>query len=278
MRHNGAVRRSLAGVLFGIAFACACIAISGFLLEQTAFSPVSTFDSADIVLADDLVREEVVRTITNATVSQMSGGDAGQAAVINGNIELVASTTAGSRILAQVLRDSHAHLIGQSDAPVQITPAQLVEVTRDERAAVLPAVTIDVPRVAALATADDVLDWLVPISGLTAIVLFLLCLLAHPERPALVRSLGIGLMVLAGTTVVFGWLVPVYVPPLLSDNPWARIPSSLAVGSRPLVIGLALFLAGFGLGLFALSSRMGHRRRWSTPVSTYRYREDRNWS
>jgi hypothetical protein len=278
VRHNGGVRRSLAGVLFGIAFACACVSISGFLLERTAFSPANTFDSADVVLDDDVVRAELVRTVATATVAQMSGGDAGQAAVINSNIELVASTTAGSEILAQVLRDSHARLVGQSDLPVQITPAQLVEVTRDERAAVLPAVTIDVPRVAALAAADDVLDWLVPISGLTAIVLLLLCLLAHPERPALVRSLGIGLMVLAGLTVAFGWLVPAFVPPLLSDNPWARIPSSLAAGTMPIVLGLALLLAGLGLGLFALASRLGHRRRWSTPVSTYRYRDERTWS
>lgn len=278
MRHNDCVRRSLAGVLFGIAFACACVSISGFLLEQTAFSPANTYSSADVVLEDDIVRDELVRTVSSATVAQISGGDAGQAAVINSNIELVASTTAGSKILAEVLRDSHAHLIGQSDAPVQITPAQLVEVTRDERASVLPAVTIDVPQVPALAKADDVLDWLVPVSGLAAIVLLLLCLLAHPERPALVRSLGIGLMVLACLTVAFGWLVPTFVPPLLSDNPWARIPSSLAAGTVPVVLGMALLLAGLGLGLFALSSRMGHRRRWSTPVSTYRYRDERTWS
>lgn len=272
------VRRSLAGVLFGLAFACACIAISGFILEQTAFSPRNTYDSADVVLEDDVVRNEMVRAISSATVAQISGGDAGQAAVINSNIELVASTTAGSKILAQLLRDSHAHLIGQSEAPVQVTPAQLVEITRDQRAATLSTVTLDVPRVAALSTADEVLDWLVPISGLAAIVMLLLCLAAHPERPALVRSLGIGLMVLAGLTVVAGWLVPAYVPPLLSDSPWARIPASLAAGAVPVVLGLALVLAGFGFALFVISSRMGPRRRWSTPVSTYRYREDRSWS
>jgi len=39
-----------------------------------------------------------------------------------------------------------------------------------------------------------------------------------------------------------------------------------------------LLLTGGGLALFVLSSRIGRSRRWSTPVSTYRYREERNWS
>ena len=39
MGHDGAVRRSLAGLLFGVAFSFACLAVSGFLLERTAFSP-----------------------------------------------------------------------------------------------------------------------------------------------------------------------------------------------------------------------------------------------
>ncbi len=272
------MRRSLAGLLFGVAFACACVAISGFLLERTAFSPSNTYRSADVVLADDEIRNELVTVITDATVSQMAAGDAGQAAVISANIELVADTRAGSEILAQVLRDAHEHLIGQSDAPVVVSPQQLVEITRDERAAVLPAITLPVPRVGSLALVDEVLDWVVPISGIAAIVLFLLCLLAHPEKAALVRTLGIGLLVLSVLTIVFGWALPAFVPPVLSDSPWANIPSSLANGALALTLGASLLLAGAGLALFAAAARMGRSRRWSTPVSNYRYREERRWS
>lgn len=268
----------MAGLLFGVAFACACLAISGFLLQRTAFSPSHTYDSADVVLDNDAVRDQLVRTISDATVGQISAGDAGQAAVITQNIQLVATTKAGSEVLAQVLRDAHAHLIGQDDAPVQITPQQLVQVVRDERAAVLPAVVLDVPRVGALAGVDTALDWVVPVAAIAAVVFFVLCLLAHPEKAALVRTLGIGLVVLAALTLIFGWVVPAFVPPLLTDSPWAEIPKGLADGSLALVLGTALVLAGVGLACLAAAGRMGRSRRWSTPVSTYRYREERRWS
>lgn len=268
----------MAGLLFGIAFACACVAICGFLLERTVFSPAATFDSADVVLENDLVRDELVSVISTATVDQIAGGDAGQAAVIEENIAIVASTKAGSELLAEILRDAHSHIIGRTDDPVQITPDQLVQVVRDERASLLPPITLDVPRIGALAVVDEALDLVVPVAAIAALVFFLLCLFAHPEKAALIRSLGIGLIVLGALTILFAWVIPAFVPPLLSDSAWAEIPSSLAAGALPLTLGAALVLAGVGLGLFAAGGRMRRTRRWSTPVSTYRYREERSWS
>src|SRR5215212_9417017 len=57
--HNERVRRSFAGLFFGMAFACACLAISGFVLQRTAFSPSNTEDSAKVVL-DDAALEEAL--------------------------------------------------------------------------------------------------------------------------------------------------------------------------------------------------------------------------
>jgi hypothetical protein len=130
----------------------------------------------------------------------------------------------------------------------------------------------------ALATTDTALDWVVPIAALAAVVFFVLCLLAHPEKAALVRTLGIGLVVLAALTVLFGWVIPSFVPALLTDSPWAEIPAGLADGSRTLILGTALLLTGAGIACLAAAGRMGRSRRWSTPVSTYRYRDERSWS
>ncbi len=274
----GAVRRSLAGLLFGIAFAFSCVAISGFMLQRTAFDPAATARASDVVLGDTAIHDELVKLISNATASQMYPGDTLAAAQVRENVSFVAGTKPGAELLAVILRDAHERLIGRSDDPVQITPAQLVEVVRDERAAVLPAVTLPVPRIGALAVADDVLHWLVPISAIVAVVFFALCFMAHPERAALVRTLGIGLVGLAAMLVVFAFVVPRFVPPLLDDSAWARIPPRLADDALPLTVGAALLLLGAGLGLFVSSNRMGRGRRWSTPVSTYRYREERRWS
>ncbi len=268
----------MAGLLFGVAFAFACIAISGFLLERTVFRPETTLQNADLVLENETVRAELVRTISDATIQQLTGGDAAQGAVIERNVEIVAGTRAGSVLLAEVLHDAHAHLIGRQEEPVQITSQQLVQVLRDERAAALPPVELPVPRLGVLAVVDDALDWLVPAAAIAAGVFFLLCLLAHPEKAGLTRSLGIGLVVLAALTVIFGWLVPAFVPPLLTDSAWAEMPTAIANATMPVVVGGALVLVGLGLGLMAVAARIRRSRRWSAPVNTYRYREERSWS
>ena len=276
--HNGSVRRSFAGLLFGIAFACASLAISGFLLQRTAFSPDNTAGAAETILDDGPIREALVERVATATASQMYPDDPAAQANVGAVVAQVANTSPGAELMADILRDAHAHLIGQTDEPVQISPQQLVDITRDQRASVLPAVLLPVPRVGALATADTALGWMVPISGIVAIVFFALCFLAHPEKPALIRTLGIGLVVLAALTLTFAWIIPRFIPPLLSDSVWARIPSRMADGSLPLTLAASLLLTGGGLAMFIGSARMGRSRRWSQPVSNYRYREERRWS
>jgi hypothetical protein len=272
------VRRSLAGLLFGIAFACASLAISGFLLQRTAFSPNNTRQAADTVLGDGPIRDEVVAKIATATASQMYPDDPVAQANVATVVGQVAETQPGAELLADILRDAHAHLIGRSDQTVQISPQQLVDITRDQRASVLPAVILPVPRIGALAVADTVLGWLVPICAIASLVFFVLCFLANPEKPALIRTLGIGLVVLAALTLTFSWIVPRFIPPLLTDSVWARIPSQLADDALPLTLGASLLLTGAGLAMFVGSARMGRSRRWSQPVSNYRYREERRWS
>jgi hypothetical protein len=274
---NDPVRGSFAGLLFGIAFACASIAVCGFLLQRTVFSPESTYDSAHVVLQDESLQRELVRIIATSTVLQLSQGDAAQAATITQNIDIVASTTAGAEILAPVLRDAHSTLIGRADGPVEISGADLVNIVRDERAAVLPPVEIDVPRVGVLAAIDSVIEWVVLGAAIGAIVFLILCLFARPDRSALARTCGAGLIVLSALVLIFGWALPTFVPPLLTDSVWARIPSTLAMHELARMLIATVVLAGVGLGLIALSGRMSRTRRWSTPVSTYRYRDERSW-
>jgi hypothetical protein len=272
------VRRSFAGLLFGIAFACASLAISGFLLQRTAFSPDNSADAAETVLDDGPIRDEMVHLIATATASQMYPDDPVAQANVTTVVGTVADSKAGAPLFADILSDVHSHLIGKNDATVVISPAQLVEITRDQRASVLPAVIVPVPRVGSLAVADTVLHWMVPISAIAALVFFALCFLARPERPALIRTTGIGLVVLAALTLTFAWIVPRFVPPVLKDSVWARLPSRLADGALPLTLLATMLLTGAGLAMFVGSARMGRSRRWSQPVSNYRYREERRWS
>jgi hypothetical protein len=135
-----------------------------------------------------------------------------------------------------------------------------------------------VPTIGSLELIDGVLGWLVPLSGVAAIVFFVLCFLARPERGALFRTLGIGLVALAALAIIFSYVLPKFIPPLLDDSAWARTPALMADAGLGLTLFAAFVLAGAGLALFMASTRMGRSRRWSTPVSTYRYREERSWS
>jgi hypothetical protein len=190
----------------------------------------------------------------------------------------VANTNQGASLMADIVADAHAHLIGASDEPVQITSEQLVQIVRDERASAVPTVTLPVPRVAALSAIRQILKWLVPITGGLAVVLIVLGFAAHPEKAELLRSLAFLFFGLALLLVVIGYVVPAFVVPLFSDNVWIDAVPRLARDSLPLLAGMTLLLGGAGLACLAASSASKRRDRWSQPIRRTSYRDERRWS
>ncbi len=276
------MRRTLAGLLFGLAYACAGLTIAGFLLQRTAFDPDRSADAADVVLQDEAIKAELVTLISDAVSSQLGplapNDPTLTDAAVRTRVEQVASTSAGADLLAEIIHDSHAHLIGQQTEPVTITPQQLVDATQMQAAAELPALTLDVPTVGALNFTRTALKWILPITAIATLALVALGLAAHPERGALFKSLGLGLLLLAVMVALFGYIVPKWVIPSLSDSPWAGLPAALADDSLGLLVALELLLVGGALALLAGTGAMRRRQRWSTPVNTYRYQDERRWS
>jgi hypothetical protein len=268
------VRRTLAGLLFGFAYLCAAIAVSGYLLQRTAFDPQRTADLADVVLEDPAITGTLSNVIADATADALGAPD--KQAVRN-LVAQVAKTPGGAALFAEVLHDSHAHLIGEQTEPVQITAQQMVQIVRNEAVGNLPPITLPVPKVTALDVLRRILDLLVPIAAVAAIGLAIVGFTTHPERGVLFRSLGFGLLLLAVLVTVLGYLIPRFAVPALNDSAWARVPAQLADDSLPLIIAVDLLLIGGGLALLAGSGMLQRRRRWSSPVSTYRYSEERRW-
>ena len=276
------MRRTFAGLIFGLAYGFAGLTIAGFLLQRTAFDPGVTADSSHAVLADPLIRGEVVTLIADAVSAQLgplAPNDANfTQANVRARVDQIATTHAGAKLLADVVHDAHAHLIGVQRTPVQITPAQMVDATQMQAAAALPPVTLDVPRIGLLDATRTALGWLVPIAALATLALLVIGLAAHPERTAVFRSLGLGLLLLAVLVALFGYAVPKYALPHIGSSVWTRVPAALATDSVTLLVGLELLLVGGGLALLAGTGAIRRKQRWSTPVSTYRYQEERRWS
>jgi hypothetical protein len=276
------VRRTLAGLLFGLAYACASLSIAGFILQRTAFDPSNSADAADVVLGDTAIKAELVNVIADAVSTQLSPLDPAnpdlQQEAMRARVSQIAGTAAGAALLAEIIHDAHAHLIGQQKEPVQITGQQLVDATQMQAAASVPAVTLPVPKITALDIVRHALTWLLPIMAIATVVLVAMGLFAHPEKSALFKSLGLGLLLLALLVALFGYVIPKFLVPALSDSVWAGLPARLADDSLALIVGLELLLIGSALGLLAGTGMMRRRQRWSTPVSTYRYNEERRWS
>jgi hypothetical protein len=281
------VRRTLAGLLFGVAYVCASLAIGGWLLQRTAFSPSRTSGVAKSVLEDPKIRTEIVDLIAGAAATKLQEQiPAGQAAptsaeikaTVTGYLTSPATSAAMASEMAKILHDAHAHLIGEQEAPVQITDTQVRDIVRTDAVIGMAPITLPVPKVAALSVARQVLTWLVPIAAIAALVLGLLGLTTHPDRPALLRSLGFGMLLLAVLITLLGYVVPRFAIEAINKSPWARVPGKIADDALPLILALDFVLIGGGVALLVGSGLVRRRRRWSSPVSTYRYREERNWS
>ena len=115
------MRRTLAGLIFGIAYVCASIAISGWLLQRSAFDPGRTGDLADVVLQDKRIKTEITDTIADA-VSSQRGLDK---IAVRQTVASVASTPQGAKFLSKVLHDAHARLIGQLKGPAVVEPPKV---------------------------------------------------------------------------------------------------------------------------------------------------------
>ncbi len=276
------MRRTLAGLLFGLAYVFASLTLAGFLLERSAFDPEYSAEHADVILGDPEISAELATVIADSLALQaqaISPNDPNLTQqALRDRVALVAGTQPGAALLAEIVHDAHAKLIGEQAEPVTISARQLVDATQNEAVAVAQPIEVPVPTVGVLDFIDGWLGWLVPIAGIATLALFGMGLAAHPERSALFRSLGLGLLLLGLVAALVGYVIPKFGIPALSDSSWANLPATLADDALPLLVGLELLLVSVALALLAGTGAMRRRKRWSTPVNTYRYQEERRWS
>ncbi len=260
-------------MLFALACSCASLAISGFWLQRVAFSPGQSNSLASVVLKDSAIKRELIDIVARETAQRLNVDEA----QMRENVTAVANHPEGAELLGSIIEDAHARLIGEKQDEVTIAGEELVPIVRNEAAADIPTITIPVPRVTALDIARQTLTWMVPAAAIAAAALVVLGFLAHPDKLDVMRSVGFGLLVLAALLVLLGYVVPVVIVPALSDNPWVGVAPQLAKDSLPLLAGLALVMAGGGLGCLVASGVARRNRRWNQPIRTSHYGGGTRW-
>ena len=127
------MRRSLGGLVLLVSGALFAIAISTFWLDRVAFTPEVDTDATYAIMADEDFRLQVA--------SVVAGADAAELGVSPADLRVLVTQIARIRDGATEMREftaaAHERLIGDTDEPVVITPAEQVQITRTERAAVL---------------------------------------------------------------------------------------------------------------------------------------------
>jgi hypothetical protein len=261
-------------LLFFIAAVCLALAAGGWYLQRVAFDTARSGDLARVVLRDADIRAEVANVAATATAARL-GVPPEQ---VTAQVDALAQTDEGAALMREIVRDSHAKLIGEHPGPVEITAAQLVQLTRNEAVGDLPPVVLPVEEVGALSTIRRSLDWAVPILAIIGAVALLLGIVAHPRKADAVFGIG-AFCIMAGIgAIVFGYLVPVFALPRLSDNVWIPAIPAVARYALPVVVVAAAVLCIGGVALMIGSAAARRRRSWQSPVPIRRYSDQHRWS
>lgn len=271
------MRSSLAGIILAIAYGCATLTISAFMLDHNAFDPGRAGSDAGSVLGDDDLQQYLVNFLVDTTSGAVTTTPQ-EIEQLRATLYLVTDHPDGQAFLAPLIRDAHGHLIGEIDGPVTVTGEELVPIVRSQGAASIDSITVPVQRNTLLAILNDVLAWVVPIGAIASLALLLVGFVFHRDKASLVRLLAMGLALTGLLLFIVGYIVPRWLLPLADDSVWAHVSARLADHSIPLLVFLEVLLFGAAGALVGGSGMLRRRRRWNQPISTYRYVDDRRWN
>jgi hypothetical protein len=250
------------------------LAIGSWWLQRVAFSPSNDSSVAYSILGDEEIRGQIATIVAGASAPTLSQSPA----QLREFVEEIARIPDGAALMSDFIDDAHGRLIGTFDDRVSINAQQQVDIVRNELVGEASPITLPVQRVGSMAFLHDWLGWfsvgLLGLAGLFTIAGIFL----RPERGEGTFALGVLFAATAGSLVVSGYLVPLLILPVFSDDPWMGVFPRLANHHRNLTLLLAVAaLVVAALIVFGTSSRR-ERRQHSTPLNVGRYRDDRSWS
>lgn len=263
------MERSLAGVLFlvsGIAFS---LAAGGWWMQRIVFTPDDTRSTTAAVLREPDIRLELNTVITGAAAEAIGQSTEELSTTLE---NVVLSSRAGAAVLAPLIQQAHERVIGlRDDEPIEVTGAELIPIVRDERVTDIQPVALPIQPIGVLKTTRSVIGWLIPIAAGLGVVALVLGLVGRPDRRDVIRGLGELGLALAGSMLVFGYLIPVQFLTAIDNRTWTHAIPRLAMRTLPVVLGTAAIFVVGGAALIIMSTTNNKRRQWSTPLSVARY-------
>ena len=268
------MRRSLGGLLLLIAGGLFAVSISTFWLDRVAFSPSASTDSAFEIIQDEDIKSQIATLV--ATVDGPTLGMSPN--LLAETIEGLTARRAMAAEMRRFVAEAHKVVIGDSDGPVEILPAEQVQIVRDEHVALMPPITLPVNEVGSISFVAMIVGWTWLLTGGAAIIAMLLGLFVRPERGEFAFAFGLGCIATGVMLVIMGYIVPAALLPALSEDTWMAVFPRLAAKNLTVtLLGALAFIAVGALATFATTG-LRQRRQGSTPLATSRYREQQRWS
>lgn len=274
------MRRGLAGLFFFVAAMLLAVAAGAWWMQRVAFSPSASAAVTREVFEIDAIQDEVIALVSTATAERMQRPAADIEQELVRYMPGLLADPAARAVLADIVRDAHAKVIGARDEPVTVSGQQMVQLVRAQAVFDVPAVAIPVEKVGILSTIRSVLSWLIPMTALAGFAALVLGIIAHPRRADAVFGIGVFCILAAVLAMILGYAVPAFALPALNDGDWVDVIPAVANDQLTFVAGLSVVLAI--LGVILVLGSVGFKRKpkgWSSPVRVNRYRgEQRRWS
>lgn len=259
-----ALRRLLGNILLSLGILAGTIAILAHLSMLTIFNPNRLANDAQTLSSSSTMQSAIADSLTN-TLSPITG--VAGITVSHGELQsVIAAALRQPEVQAQfisAIRQADGHLLGTDHAPVTIGGPALTQfiaagisqyssslgnaVAQTNLHIAIPGA--DLPNLGPLARAAKTA---VPIATEIAIVLFLLALIIHKARSAVIARIGKWLIAMSIIAVLIFWAVPTYLLPKIHLS-WALIATVVLKATGQGVTVFYLELAISGIILYALS-------------------------
>ncbi|WP_298334221.1 hypothetical protein [Ferrimicrobium sp.] len=259
-----ALRRLLGNVLLSLGLLAGTIAILAHLSLLTIFNPNRLANDAQTLSTSKTIQSAMADGLTNslAPITGVSGISISHAE-LQGIIAAALAQPAVKQEFVNAIRQADGHLLGTNHAPITIGGPGLTEfiaagisqystslgnsVQQTDLRIAIPGA--DLPNLGFLARAATTA---VPIATEIAIVLFLLALIIHKARSAVIARIGKWLIAMSLFAVLLFWAIPTYLLPRIHLS-WALIASVVLKATGQGVTVFYLELAISGVILYLLS-------------------------